>query len=74
MSGASIDDLKEPDRSIALYVGTFGWDNATIAYELGLTEVQVKRAMGRLKLKLGVSNRTQVALRVAGVLRGVEHR
>jgi len=69
VSGGLIDGVNAQDRAIASLVTLFGFDNATIAHELGLTEVQVKRAMGRLKRRLGVTNRTQVALKLAGVLR-----
>ena len=56
-----IDDLTEREREIAALVAE-GLDNRDIAHRLYLSEGTVRNRVSALLDKLGLSNRTQLAI------------
>ena len=63
--GVDLDALTAREREIALQVGV-GCSNKVIAQRLGITERTVKAHLGSVFGKLGVKDRLQLALLVAG--------
>lgn len=58
---ADLDGLTPREGAVARLVGG-GWSNDEIAHQLGVTEHTVKKHLTRVMSKLGMRNRTQVAL------------
>jgi DNA-binding NarL/FixJ family response regulator len=66
--GAAAPDLTPREREVLERLGR-GLPNKLIARELGIAEKTVKTHVGHVLAKLGVTDRTQAALRAADVLR-----
>jgi DNA-binding NarL/FixJ family response regulator len=65
--GLDLDLLTAREQEIALLVGA-GGSNKAIAQHLGITERTVKAHLGSVFAKLGVHDRLQLALQIAGRL------